>query len=69
MRHSPLHVDRKGKKPAIAEDERLALIRTAVLPVNGVVCVLLAAAYFVIGPYTSWPLLSLIPGGESNNIL
>lgn len=69
MRHSPLHADRKGKKPATAEDERLALIRTAILPVNGTVCALLAAAYFFIGPYTSWPLLSLIPGGESYNIL
>lgn len=69
MRHSPLRPDRKGKKPVTAEDERLALIRTALLPVNGVVCLLLTAAYFLIGPYASRPVLYLVPGGESYNVL
>lgn len=69
MRHSPLHPDRKGKKPITAEDERLALVRTALVPVNGVVCLLLTAAYFLVEPYTSRPVLYLIPGGESCTIL
>lgn len=67
MRHTPLHPDRKGKKPVSAEDERLALVRTALLPVNGVVCFLLTAAYFLVEPSKSRPVLYLVPGGESYN--
>lgn len=69
IRHSPIHPDRKGKKPITAGDERLALFRTALVPVNGVVCLLLTVAYFLIEPYASWPVLYLIPGGESCPIL
>lgn len=67
MRHSPLQPDRKGKKPSSAEDQRLGLIRTALVPANGVVCLSLAAVYFLAGAnssYTSRPMLCLIPGGE-----
>lgn len=64
MRHSPLHLDRKGKKPITAEDERLALVRTSLVPANGVVCLLLSTAYFLIGTNTTRPMLYLVPGGE-----
>lgn len=68
MRHSALHPDRKGKQPISAEDERLAWVRTALLPTNGAVCLTLTAAYFFIGAdssYANRPVLYLIPGGRS----
>lgn len=67
MRHSPLQPDRKGKKPSSAEDQRLVLVRTALVPANGVVCLALTAAYFLAGAnpsYTTRPMLFLIPGGK-----
>jgi hypothetical protein len=66
MRLSPLHPDRKGKKPITAENERIARLHSALLPVNGAVCLLLAAAYFFVGTgstSTIRPVLYLIPGG------
>lgn len=66
MRLSPLHPDRKGKKAVTAENERIARLHSALLPVNGAVCLLLAAAYFFAGTgstSTIRPVLYLIPGG------
>lgn len=67
MRLSPLHPDRKGKKPVTAENERITRLRSALLPVNGAVCLLLTAAYFFAGTGSSSirPVLYLIPGGMS----
>ncbi|KAJ6107946.1 hypothetical protein N7523_009269 [Penicillium sp. IBT 18751x] len=64
MRHAPLHPDRKGKKPLLAENDRLAWLLSALVPVNGAVCLVLTAC-FVIGAgasYTIHPVLYLIPG-------
>lgn len=65
MRLSPLHPDRKGKMALTPENERLARLRWALLPVNGGVCLLLTVAYFLgTGEtYTIRPVLYLIPGG------
>lgn len=66
MRLSPLHPDRKGKKAITAENERIARLHSALLPVNGAVSLLLAAAYFLAGTgstSTIRPVLYLIPGG------
>lgn len=67
MRHSPLHHDRKGKKPISVEDERLALVRTALVPANVLACLVLTAAYFLVdadSSYTTRPVLYLVPSGE-----
>lgn len=66
MRKSPLHPDRKGKKPMSAEDERLANMRSMLVPTNGVVCLVLALAYLLASRASSaiHPLLYLIPGGR-----
>lgn len=65
MRLSPLHPDRKGKMALTPETERLARLRSALLPVNGGVCLFLTIAYFLgTGEtYTIRPVLYLIPGG------
>ncbi|KAJ5934672.1 hypothetical protein N7466_004219 [Penicillium verhagenii] len=63
MQYFPLHADRKGKKPMIMENEHLALIHAALVPMNGVVCGLLALSVFLgAWPSGSWPALYLIPG-------
>ena len=65
MRHAPLYPDRKGKKPLLAEDERLTWLLSFLVPVNGAVCLVLTA-YSFIGAgssYTIRPVLYLIPGG------
>lgn len=67
MRHAPLYPDHKGKKPLLAEDERLTWFLSALVPINGAVCLLLTA-YFFIGTgssYTIRPVLYLVPGGGS----
>ncbi|GLI80150.1 hypothetical protein PoHVEF18_008501 [Penicillium ochrochloron] len=72
MRLSPLHPDRKGKKAITAENERIARLHSALLPVNGAVCLLLAAAYFLAGTgsaSTIRPVLYLIPGAMLAAIL
>jgi hypothetical protein len=65
MRHAPLYPDRKGKKPLLAEDERLTWLLSALMPVNGAVCLLLTACFFfgAGSSYTIRPVLYLIPGG------
>jgi hypothetical protein len=63
-----LQTDRKGKKAITAENERIARLHSALLPANGAVCLLLAAAYFFAGTgstSTIRPVLYLIPGGMS----
>lgn len=65
MRLSPLHPDRKGKMALNPENERMVRLRSALLPVNGGLCLLLTAAY-LLGTgetYTIRPVLYLIPGG------
>ncbi|KAJ5460893.1 uncharacterized protein N7458_002445 [Penicillium daleae] len=71
MRLSPLHPDRKGKKPVTAENERITRLHSALLPVNGAVCLLLTAAYFFAGtgPSSIRPVLYLIPGAMLAAIL
>lgn len=68
MRNTPLHPDRKGKKPVSVNDERLAWFRTALVPVNGVSCLLLTVVYFLFlrseSTYAIRPVLYLIPGGQ-----
>lgn len=66
MRFFPLHPDRKGKKPMLAEDDRWALFHAALLPLNGVVCGSLAL-YGFLGTRSSepWSVLYFIPGGRS----
>lgn len=66
MRHAPLYPDRKGKKPLLAEDERLTWLLSALVPVNGAVCLLLTACFFIGAgsSYTILPVLYLIPGGR-----
>lgn len=67
MRNSPLHHDRKGKKPTSVEDQRRALVRTALVPANVFVCLVLTAGYFLVdadSSYTTRPVLYLIPSGE-----
>ena len=49
MRHAPLHPDRKGKRPLSAGDEWLAWLAWALVPTNGVLCLLLATIYFLQG--------------------
>lgn len=63
MRRTPLHPDRKGKRPLYAADERLAWIHGAMVPANGVVCLLLTAAYFL--GRAVQPVIYLIPAGTS----
>lgn len=65
MRHAPLYPDRKGKKPLLAEDERLIWFLSALVPINIAVCMVLSA-FFFIGAGSSntiRPVLYLIPGG------
>lgn len=66
MRHAPLYPDRKGKKPLLAKDERLTWLLSALVPVNGAVCLLLTACFFIgaDSSYTIRPVLYLIPGGR-----
>ncbi|KAJ5281364.1 hypothetical protein N7478_006736 [Penicillium angulare] len=63
MRNVPLRPDIKGKKPLSIENERLDLIRTALIPANGTICGLLAL-YFLVGTDSSVssPTIYLIPG-------
>ncbi|KAJ5570383.1 uncharacterized protein N7459_009813 [Penicillium hispanicum] len=71
MRHSPLHPDRKGKRPLSAEDEHLAWVCKAIVPANGVMCMLLAMAYFLgtNSLHAIRPILYLIPGAMLAAIL
>ena len=69
MRHAPLQPDRKGKKPLSIEYERLAWVRTALVPANGVVCLLLTVVYLYLrgdSSYAIRPVLYLVPGGRSS---
>ncbi|KAJ5134062.1 hypothetical protein N7476_002717 [Penicillium atrosanguineum] len=63
MRHAPLYPDRKGKKPLLADDERLTWLLSALVPVNGAVCLVLMAYFFIEAgsSYTIRPVLYLIP--------
>ena len=61
MKRSPLQPDRKGKRPLSTEDERLAWIHEAMVPTNGVVCLLLTTTYFL--GRTAQPIIYLIPAG------
>ena len=68
MRSAPLYPDRKGKKPLTPQNERLEMIHSALIPVNGVVCVLLTLIYMIFLNGDSWyinPVFYLIPGGKS----
>ncbi|KAJ5179662.1 hypothetical protein N7492_002872 [Penicillium capsulatum] len=69
MRQTPLHADRKGKKPLSVEDERLAWIRTALVPANQAACLLLTVVYLLFlrseSTYVIRPVLYLVPGGRS----
>lgn len=69
MRHTPLHPDRKGKKPLSAHDERLARLRTALVSANGFFCLLLTIVYLFFlrseSTYAIRPVLYLVPGGRS----
>ncbi|KAJ5745528.1 hypothetical protein N7520_010710 [Penicillium odoratum] len=70
MRYLPLHSDRKGKKPMLIEDERLAFAHTALIPVNGVVCGALALyTFWGTGSSGPWPALYLIPTAMFGAIL
>lgn len=62
MRYSPLRPDHKGKKPIVAEEEYLRDIHAIILPLNGVVCALLALYYFIA---TERGIVYLVPGGKS----
>lgn len=70
MRLAPLQPDRKGKKPLLPENERLEVIRSALLPVNGAVCILLTMIYLLFlrggSSFIISPVLYLIPGGKSS---
>ncbi|KAJ5304651.1 uncharacterized protein N7443_004311 [Penicillium atrosanguineum] len=59
----PLYPDRKGKKPLLADDERLTWLLSALVPVNGAVCLVLMAYFFIEAgsSYTIRPVLYLIP--------
>lgn len=68
MRSAPLYPDRKGKKPLTPQNERLEMIHSALIPVNGVVCVSLTLIYMIFLNGDSWyinPAFYLIPGGKS----
>ncbi|KAF3389204.1 hypothetical protein F1880_003516 [Penicillium rolfsii] len=72
MRLSPLRPDRKGKKAITAENERIARLHSALLPVNGIVCLSLAAVYLFTGTGSTSvlrPVLYLIPGAMLAAIL
>lgn len=69
MRLAPLHPDRKGKKPLSPQTERLEMIHSSLLPVNGAVGVLLTLIYLLFlrgnSSFIISPVLYLIPGGKS----
>ncbi|KAJ5149337.1 hypothetical protein N7448_000915 [Penicillium atrosanguineum] len=52
-----------GKKPLLADDERLTWLLSALVPVNGAVCLVLMAYFFIEAgsSYTIRPVLYLIP--------
>ncbi|KAJ5665618.1 uncharacterized protein N7477_008066 [Penicillium maclennaniae] len=53
-----------GKKPLLAENDRSTCLRSALVPVNGAVCLVLTACFFIGAgsSYTIRPVLYLIPG-------
>jgi hypothetical protein len=65
MKQAPLYPDRKGKKPLLAEDERLTRFLSALVPINIAVCMVLTAFFFIGAGSSSTirPVLYLIPGG------
>ncbi|KAJ5578959.1 hypothetical protein N7450_007826 [Penicillium hetheringtonii] len=65
MRSAPLYRDLKGKKPLSPRNERLEMIHTALIPLNGAVCTLLALIYVIFLDGDSFhinPAFYLIPG-------
>ncbi|KAJ5144111.1 uncharacterized protein N7515_002898 [Penicillium bovifimosum] len=62
MRCSPLQRDRKGKRAMTVHNERIARVHAALVPGNGVVCVLLGLVYFSGSTGRIQPVLYLIPG-------
>ncbi|KAJ6002871.1 hypothetical protein N7451_005418 [Penicillium sp. IBT 35674x] len=70
MRFFPLHPDRKGKKPMLAQDDRWALFHAALIPLNGVVCGSLALYGFLgTRSFEPWSVLYLIPGAMLGAIM